>query len=168
MRFNSWCVFLAAAVMLPAATSAQPAPRDRSPATLAAWVKAHVQPGPYTWLETGEKAVSYYALDDLPPTDTRIRAWIRDELFEEGKGANGPYRSRSTLTEYDCEARRWRFVAMDWYPQLNLKGRRASQDTPDARWTYERTTGGLSETVVGEACKAKLDSLAPPKPSPFR
>ncbi len=168
MRFNRWSACGLAACAFATAAVAQPPPRDRSPAVVAAWTKANVQPGPYVWLETGDKAVSFYALDDLPPTDARIRAWIRDELFEDGKGPFGAYRSRSTLTEFDCEARRWRFVAMDWYPQLNLKGDRASQDAPDARWTYERGAGTLSEKVVGEACKAKLDGLAPAKPSPFR
>lgn len=158
----------ACALYAATAASAQPPPRDRSPASVAAWIKAHLQPGPYTWLETGDTAVSYFTLDDLPPTDARIRAWLRDEMFAEREGPFGPYRSRSMLSEFDCEARRWRWVATDWYPQLNLKGRRASQDTPDARWVYERTTGTLSEKVVAESCKAKLDSLAPPKPSPFR
>jgi hypothetical protein len=170
MRFNRWsgCALAALALCAATAAAAQAPPRDRSPAVVAAWIKANVQPGPFEWLETHDKGVSYYALDDLPPTDARVRAWMRDELFEEGKGPFGTYRSRSMLTEFDCEARRWRFVAIDWYPQLNLKGRRASQDVADARWTYERASGPLSEQVLGEACKAKLGSLAPPKPSPFR
>lgn len=166
-RFTAITICVTALIGDASAFAQTPAPpRDASPAAVEAWVKANIVVGPYLPLETTDKRVSYYVLDDLGPTDARVRAWTRDEFFAPQSGTlAATYRSVSMLAEVDCAQRRWRFVAMDWYPELNFKGERISQDAPDARWTYEREKEARSEIVFGEACKAKL---APPTRDPFR
>ena len=167
-RFNRFVLgLLTLFAAAPAVAQTAPGPpKDKSAAAVAAWVKANVVVGPYLPLETTAERVSFYVLDDLAPTDARVRAWTRDEMFAPQKNTRGvAYRSVSMLAEVDCAQRRWRFVAIDWYPELNLKGERVGQDAPDAKWTYEREKEARSEMVFGEACKAKL---SPPPPSPFQ
>ena len=145
-----------------------PAPKDKSPAAVAAWIKAQLDPGPFTLLETDDKGALFYVLDDDAPADARVRAWLRHEYFTDQPASQGAYRSDNLLTEMDCEKRAMRLLAVDWFPQLNLKGEPRRYDDQDPRWVYDRQADPATGKLFADACAAKQAKLAGPARTPFR
>jgi len=161
------CAAMAAACAAWAQGAPAP-PKDTSAASVAAWVKANLDAGPFTQLENDDQSVTFYLIDDEAPADARVRAWIRDDFFDAQPAAEGAYRSTNILTEMDCEKRALRALAIDWFPNLNLKGKPRSRDEQSPGWTYERGADPASQKVFDDACAAKQAKLAGPARSPFR
>jgi len=80
------------------------------------------------------------------PGPTPRLGWSREELREPESG----YLSVATLSEYDCEGGRERFVQLSTFTGPNLTGE-AKIETVDRQWRYPRP-GSIGGTLFDYFC----------------
>jgi hypothetical protein len=136
-------------------------PSELTPDGVETWVRAHIDLGPYKALGSTGGGVEFILASpyqDLIGGDS-IRAWIRTEYFNPQVVGDTTYRSVNELREFDCKERRFRTLATDSYPLLNLQGTVDSHDEQAPAWEYLRP-GVITRAELRAACALRTERIA--------
>lgn len=128
---------------------------------IAAWVGAHIELGPYKLVASTDESSEFIVVSpyqELIGSDS-IRAWIRVEYFNPQVVGDTTYRSENVLREFDCKERRYRTLASDAYPLLNLQGTVDSHDEQAPTWEYLRPVD-IERAELRAACAIRAEQIA--------
>ncbi len=136
-------------------------PADRGPTAVAAWIGANVEVGPYAFVAADAAAARYVFAPEWQDyaAGPTVRAWIRAEFFTPQVIDTLTYRSSNTLREFDCAERRYRDLAADAYPLLNLQGEPHSENAQAPKWRYLRL-GEPERAQLTAACALRDKAIA--------
>jgi hypothetical protein len=126
-------------------------PRSDTAADEVKWAAQNLDISDWLQLSIGEKSIRYMAPSGMEREAGRdLRVWVRGEFYDPQPFGAVPVRSALTLTEYDCDQRRFRELAEDDYPYNNLQGSKRSQNVQDAQWEYPRpaTVGAIEMSSI--------------------
>jgi hypothetical protein len=144
----------------PAPPKDAPPPAEQTDAAVDAWRLKNIVADGATYAFRDEDGVVLFKPDrDQDPARMPLRIWVRSEHFETLKEESGSHRSDIALYAFDCPLGRYRLLAMDLYPQLNLQGGAERYDAQTVSWTYPRP-GETADRLTWYACGWAADTAA--------
>lgn len=138
-----------------AGTLMPPPPASLDETGVDRWVKAHIDDKDWYALSYTDDYIRFFSWSKTTKTDKGqvVRTWIRQEYFKPQGDDKDKIRSALFLTEYDCDLKRYRWMAIDYFPFNNLKGDASSDDAQDVTWAFPRP-GTVGEIEMAQICEA--------------
>lgn len=139
MRKLAWPLIGGLLTASQALAAAPPPPATLDAAGIDAWRRAHIEGDGWTLMHADGAALSYARAggpDGLAPDkDGVLRIDVRREYYRPVR--LGPQASRSNYQAWlvDCEGRRLKVTAMNFYAQNNMKGSGFRKEGLEPGWT---------------------------------
>lgn len=143
--------------------SKPPPPRGDSGEHTRAWVKQNIVEGDYYYVGFTDEMATLVNRPSirLTPSST-VRFWAKNEYFRPDLTGSTPVRSAHVLYEADCDADRFKILAVDEYAYNNLFGEVTDRIDKPTDWMYNRpeTLGEELLSVVCRYVRAVLNEAA--------